>query len=656
MECDDMPLLDANSFERKHDDGHLHGSALALAISSQHIIPPSPIMKTRSLSDGGSSTPGRSGRLSPTPFFLSGGVGSGAGPARSGSKDDSSISSPDSSPIHLSSNNGGTNGGSGAIGAMNIPGRKSGDYGGATESSTSLWSMMGRSHDSNGKAVAANGSTAGYYPSSSMGSANTNHHLGGAACSDSSSSSGDDDFMDEDTDEPFITTPQVGKTVSTGMNSPAMNSLLSFTHRQRPRKQSKRLVKGPLGLGFSSISATSMGGAGPSSSATAAGGVGASLSNHSKSPPSGSGFLLGRDAQQSHSRRESISWAANQLHISGSESDDNPKTQMDVGDSLGQRGVIRRQVTRRGNLLPKTKGFARIRAALAEESAPGDADFRRESEVVRQVLESDMDPVELLNHQTRLPPPATISATLTGSAALNSAAASANANITAIASPRLLDNMDDIPDDDMAVDAMSGFGKPRLTAAAGTNRLFWNKASAAQPASGSLARAGATTPPPPHRTYSLSSMADDTTMDSPGGSGSGNGSVAGGLVFPSGSIFPMTTNSSSGGCTPQPGQAASSAGQSQAGSQTQSQPVGPGSGNNGLPSGQLPSAAEITRRINSKRRRDDDSDLDPMSFKRRAVSPSISVHNSPIMQSPLQRDVLSWGGGGGTYSSNEQIE
>ena len=503
-----MLVPDGSCIERKHEEGHMRGSALSTVIPSQHAIPPSPIMKTRSLSDGGSSTPGRSGRVSPSPFLLNGGVGSGTGPARSGSKDDSSIastsldaapvtprrappfssqqarglpafqsateatqktpqkeqqqqqppstpfssgssafllqqqrqqqqqqqhlynnssyiskpaplspkldpsqiyasptnilprrsrgldfsraatslhhstlaeqSSPESSPINLNSNNGGTNSGSGAISAMNIPGRKSGDYGGATESSTSLWSMMGRSHESNGKAAAANGSTAGYYPSSSMGSVNTSHHLGGAACSDSSSSSDDDDLMDEDTDEPFITTPQVGKTVSAGMNSPAMNSLLSFTHRQRPRKQSKRLVKGPLGLGFSSISATSMGGAGPSSSATAAGGVGASLSNYSKSPPSGSGFFLGRDAQQSHSRRESISWAANQLHISGSESDDNPKNQIDVGDALGQRGVIRRQVTRRGNLLVRYKrqdfcfgAYCTNMCSLKQKALPG---------------------------------------------------------------------------------------------------------------------------------------------------------------------------------------------------------------------------------------------------------------------------------------------
>ncbi|KAI5849670.1 hypothetical protein GGS23DRAFT_601880, partial [Durotheca rogersii] len=38
-----------------------------------------------------------------------------------------------------------------------------------------------------------------------------------------------------------------------------------------------------------------------------------------------------------------------------------------------------------------------------------------------------------------------------------------------------------------------------------------------------------------------------------------------------------------------------------------------------------------------------DDDFDPHSFKRRAVSPGMSVHNSPIMQSPLQRDMAPWG-------------
>lgn len=233
-------------------------------------------------------------------------------------------SSPDLSPIS-----------GGGQGSMNIPGQKNGEYGGAPESSTSLWSIMGRNHD---KA----------YPSSSLGSVNI------AACSDSSSSSDEVEDMDEDIDEPFITTPQVVKTNSTQVvgpqttmpwmpSSPAMNSLLSFTHRQRPRKQPKRKVRGPLGLEYNSSTL-------PAASTNA----GSCTNNLCKSPPSG--FLLRRDSQslqqQSPPRRESISWAANQLHISGSESDDNLKSQMDSGDILGpQRGVVRRAVTRRGSLL-----------------------------------------------------------------------------------------------------------------------------------------------------------------------------------------------------------------------------------------------------------------------------------------------------------------
>ncbi|EGE06713.1 hypothetical protein TEQG_05708 [Trichophyton equinum CBS 127.97] len=51
--------------------------------------------------------------------------------------------------------------------------------------------------------------------------------------------------------------------------------------------------------------------------------------------------------------------------------------------------VIRRPVTRRGNLLPKPKNFARIRATLFEECAPVESDTKKEAEVVRQVREND---------------------------------------------------------------------------------------------------------------------------------------------------------------------------------------------------------------------------------------------------------------------------
>lgn len=54
-----------------------------------------------------------------------------------------------------------------------------------------------------------------------------------------------------------------------------------------------------------------------------------------------------------------------------------------------------------------------------------------------------------------------------------------------------------------------------------------------------------------------------------------------------------------------------------------------------------PTAAEALKKSN-KRRRDDD--FDEASIKRRAVSPGVSVHNSPVIsQSPAQRDSSLWG-------------
>ncbi|KAM5348766.1 hypothetical protein ACJ41O_008589 [Fusarium nematophilum] len=405
-------------------------------------------------------------------------------------------SSPDSSP---------TAGGR----AMNIPTRRS-HYGGPEQTSTSLWSVMGNQEKMN--------------VSSSLGSTQ-------AIGSDSSSSSDDDDLMDEDMDETYVTTPQVNKIgpilgpQGTGgtFGSPAMNSLMSFQQRQRPRKQPKKKSRGPLGLGFS----------------------GASLS---KSPPSNS----------ARARRESISWQANQLHISGADSDE--ARAMGDADGLGdgQRNVIRRVVTRRGNLLVST--FARIRAALMEESTPAEAETRREAEVVKQVRESDMD------LEPRIPP----------------TAAESTQTTTAPSSPSLTqqEGLNDVPEDDIMGDGAAGLSSSFKQHAIKNSKgkTFWDTFSE------SSSTGGARTTPPPTAFLprgSSSGVSEDVAMDSP--------SVA------------ATANSG-----PQP-----------------------------------PSAAEITRRINSKRRRDDD--FDPVSFKRRAVSPGMSVHNSPIMQSPLQRDGMSWG-------------
>lgn len=222
--------------------------------------------------------------------------------------------SPDSSP---------TIGGRG----MNIPGRRTGDFGAPEQSSNSLWSVMGN-HDR-------------HHISTSLGSA-ANLVL------DSSSSSDEDDLMEEDTDEMYCTTPHVVRTNASnpqgglgfppGIGSPAANSLLSFQQRQRPRKQLKKKHRGPFGLGFPSTPA------GPSMV--------------SKSPPTNMAPYgnIAKEIATPHARRESISWAANQLHISGSESDGSPKPGVDVDGVLGpgndgQNRVVRRTVTRRSNLL-----------------------------------------------------------------------------------------------------------------------------------------------------------------------------------------------------------------------------------------------------------------------------------------------------------------
>ena len=55
-----------------------------------------------------------------------------------------------------------------------------------------------------------------------------------------------------------------------------------------------------------------------------------------------------------------------------------------------------------------------------------------------------------------------------------------------------------------------------------------------------------------------------------------------------------------------------------------------------------PTAADVARKVNNKRRRDDD--FDPASFKRRAVSPGMSVQSSPVLpQSPVLNNDKTWG-------------
>ncbi|KAI0477667.1 hypothetical protein GGR56DRAFT_418281 [Xylariaceae sp. FL0804] len=492
--------------------------------------------------------------------------------------------SPDSSP---------TIGGRG----MNIPGRGrvNGEYG-AEHPSSSLWSMMGGQERMN--------------ISSSVGSTNP-------ILSDSSSSSDNDDFMDEEMEDAIVSTPQVVKGSFPGSNagpwatggSPSLGSLSSF--RTRRRKQHKKKLRGLAGLGFNAAAPPAF----------------------SRSPPTTMGKEM-RDLPMSHSRRESISWAANQLHISGTENEERLETAdaspMTPGRD-GAKGVVKRVVTRRSNLLPKTKGFARIRAALAEETTPVDFEARREAEVIRQVRESDMD----LEPRTAAPD---ISNMSTAQCSPNLAAAQ--------------DALEEVPEDDMMTDpGLSGgtFKQQVMRNSKGKN--FWETFSETS----SIAGARVTPPPPAFLPRDSSSgISEDVNMDSPSlSAGSGNNASLFGLG--AGLASATAGRAPGGGGSDGQQQRSETPSQQQQQQQQQVTPSqhggGSGSGHSGHGGGSVPlppTAAEITRRINNKRRRGDDEYFDPHALKRRAVSPGMSVHNSPVMQSPLQRDGAPSGWGSGS--------
>ncbi|KAJ5113173.1 hypothetical protein N7456_001707 [Penicillium angulare] len=210
--------------------------------------------------------------------------------------------------------------------------------------------------------------------------------------SDTSSSEEDEDAMMGDRDDIILNTPQATRTgggagpfAAGNIQSPgnewmggysqATASLMSF---QRAR----------LGKGRSRHSSSSASG---NSSKPSPG-------PHSppvmKSVENSSGGYFGH-RNSVHSRRESLSLGTRDLRLSDM-SDDGESRAMRTGSPTaashsegGPLGVIRRAVTRRGSLLPKTKTFARIRACLMEEGKPVDSDIKREAEVIRQVRDTE---------------------------------------------------------------------------------------------------------------------------------------------------------------------------------------------------------------------------------------------------------------------------
>lgn len=393
-----------------------------------------------------------------------------------------------------------------------------------------------------------------------------------------SSDSDDDDLMDpDDTEDAIFTTPQVHKlhnpnaatpfashtaspSAGTWSNnfSPAAASLMKTFQRTRLRKgRSKK-------------------------SSSSASGHSAMPSPRTTSPPplrsiESAGYFgwprLGS------SRRESLALGTDQLNLSsGNDSGDEGGNSAATGPSTP--GVVRRAVTRRGNLLvssdalfiarnvtdtpqPKTKGFARIRAALLEESTPIDVDMRREAETIRQVRERD--DTDLDHHSMGVSSPGLMPIVPGGTDGLEDIPED-----TAM-------GMDNTPNSNNSRGGLSmNFNVHASKNSAGLN--YWNK----------FDKDLRTPPPPSFPTRGSSSMSSDMNMDSP---------AANDATIRATSVVSMTDEQ---------------------------------------PSSSAPNNETFARKF-GKRRRDDDFDI--ASIKRRAVSPSLSVHNSPVVSaSPVRSE------------------
>ncbi|KAI6244650.1 hypothetical protein HI914_07326 [Erysiphe necator] len=272
-----------------------------------------------------------------------------------------------------------------------------------------------------------------------------------------------------------------------------------------------------------------------------------------------------------YQKRESKSWTTNKPHVSENESDEKAsKNMLENIDSPpitpsreGQRGVIRRPVTRRGNMLPKTKGFARIQVALAEESAPIETEVMREAAVIRQTRESDIEyelrqPFGILPHTPIL----------------------ALSPHTSERSPKEIDKT-----------ALTSINQSEFK----EKLLLRSKSKGPWATFGDDTMLSQNYPRTP-----ASVVGSDIVLDSPLNS----------------SMPPFSNESAS----PQPSLI--------------SRPATPQTGGRQI-------AVDITQKLSKKRLRDDDFDL--CSIKRRAVSPGMSAHNSPIIKSPMQRDHTAWG-------------
>ncbi|ETN39620.1 uncharacterized protein HMPREF1541_05846 [Cyphellophora europaea CBS 101466] len=388
--------------------------------------------------------------------------------------------------------------------------------------------------------------------------------------SDSESTSDEDMGIDRESEDPMLNTPAAsrlrGNLMGAGFNSPgtewmnstppstAQSNLMSFSSNLLSFR--RRIRKGKSQHSSSSVSIKS---SRPSPGPLSPGIV--------KSVEQNGYFGTGLTRKQVQSRRESLSLGTDELRLSDSEesSSKNGVMQSDM-DVEGPRGVIRRAVTRRGNLLPKSKGFARIKAALIEESTPIDSEARREAEVIKQV--QDTDPT--------FSPPINPTSDNIETSIEDSLASSLDKSAPLTFSQHAAKN------------SAAGLG-------------FWhNNAFGIQDDR-------YRTPPPTLLPRESSSAVSDEMMDTSASMINTNGGMNGDNL-----ALRNFQRSRSRSTTP-------------------------------LAAG-APTAGDVARRVNNKRRREDDFDLGDF-VKRRAVSPGLSVQSSPVLpQSPIATAAdKSWG-------------
>lgn len=471
--------------------------------------------------------------------------------------------------------------------------------------------------------------------SSSLGSVNML-----ASDSDSSDSAGDGDasMAGDEGDDVMLTTPHVHKLHNpslptplpahvshtpggpgsaaalwgaTATFSPAQASLMKAIRRPRLHtKQSRRSRKSSSSAsnsGYSSMASPRTTSPPPLRSIETAAGTG---------NPSAAVAGYFAWASAARSRRESLALGTDGLHLS-SGNDSGDEASANDRTAPATPGVVRRPVTRRGNLLPKTKGFARIRAQLMEEAAPVDTEMRRERDTIQQVRERDNS---VATEQQ-----------------LDLAARHGTAAGTAPSSPTFLAAVPESAQEDF-------FGPPELgsgdaTPSAGRGLGMLNFAAHASRHSGgrdywarfdSASGNRHSTPPPPPPTFTrhASSVVSDTSMDSPAGNtpNHGNTNSGGGSDAYSAWRRPRARSSASEASEALFGGNATTLG-----------------GNHSSNSGSGMNDDVAIKKF--KRRREDDFDI--ATIKRRAVSPGMmgsgSAQNSPVLTQSSPSTAGLWG-------------